>query len=88
MNPSIHIGEQAPVIIFRIIIGTISLFGNGIILYITLKFKKFRATYCNCLIALLAFAEFVLGIGMVIRALYSIFIYEYIKDGNENSGYS
>uniref|UniRef100_A0A914DZ21 Uncharacterized protein n=1 Tax=Acrobeloides nanus TaxID=290746 RepID=A0A914DZ21_9BILA len=85
MYPSINIGEQIPVIIFRILIGTVSLIGNGIILHIAIKFNKFRATYCNCLIALLAFAEFVLGIGMVIRALYSIFIYEYIKDDNENS---
>lgn len=56
-----NIAEPNEIIVFRLFIGTISVIGNGIILYIALKFKKFRSTYCNCLIALLAFAEIILG---------------------------
>ena len=56
-----NIDESIAIFLLRASISIISIAGNGLILYIALRFNKFRASYCNGLIALLAFAEFVLG---------------------------
>lgn len=62
--------ESIPVLIFRVIVGLVSIVGNSIILYIAFKFSKFRTSHCNCLIALLALVELLVG---------KIFIFVQIK---------
>lgn len=59
LPPSID--ESIPVFVLRLGISIISIVGNGLILFIAIRFNKFRASYCNGLIALLAFGEFFLG---------------------------
>ena len=57
----------------RILIGLVSVVGNGIVLLIFFKFKTFRNQFSNWLISLLAFSDFVIGIGLLIKAVYYIF---------------
>ncbi|KAE9547833.1 hypothetical protein FO519_008953 [Halicephalobus sp. NKZ332] len=57
----------------RILIGIVSVIGNGILLLIFFKFKTFRNQFSNWLISLLAFSDFVIGIGLLLKAIYSIF---------------
>lgn len=65
--------ESIPVLILQLCIGPISIFGNGIILYIVLRHTNFRSSICNCLIGLLAFNEIFDGIGILSTAIYSFY---------------
>ena len=62
-----------PVIAVSLIIGLTAIIGNGIILYIVLRFTKFRSSICNCLIGLLAFSELCEGIGVLCAYSYTIY---------------
>ena len=65
--------ESIPVLVFSFLIGILSIVGNGIIIYITLRYKKFRSSVCNCLIGLLAFSEFFDGLAILTSYSYTIY---------------
>ena len=57
----------------KILIGIVSVIGNAILLLIFFKFKTFRNQFSNWLISLLAFSDFVIGIGLLVKAVHFIF---------------
>uniref|UniRef100_A0A914QPP8 G-protein coupled receptors family 1 profile domain-containing protein n=1 Tax=Panagrolaimus davidi TaxID=227884 RepID=A0A914QPP8_9BILA len=59
--------------IFRFILGFICVFGNIFILCLFSRYKKLRKAPYNVLVALLAIADLLLGIGVLIRGSYGIY---------------
>ena len=68
--------QSIPVLVFRLIVGPISIIGNGVILYIALRFKEFRSSVSNCLIGLLAFCEFIVGMTCLCNQLGTERVYD------------
>src|SRR4051812_32598337 len=67
------VDESIPVLIFTFLVGAISILGNTIILYIVIRFPKFRSSICNCLIGLLAFCEIFDGISLFASTVYAFY---------------
>jgi hypothetical protein len=65
--------DSLPVLVICFSTGVIAVIGNGIILFITLRFKKFRLSICNCLIGLLAVSEFLEGVSIVLTISYAFY---------------
>uniref|UniRef100_A0A914PKU0 G-protein coupled receptors family 1 profile domain-containing protein n=1 Tax=Panagrolaimus davidi TaxID=227884 RepID=A0A914PKU0_9BILA len=67
-----NLNDHWALLIFRMFIAVISLIGNFLIFYISIRYKDFRKSNSNCLIALLSIGDICLGFGLFIRGLYSI----------------
>ncbi|CAD5212572.1 unnamed protein product [Bursaphelenchus okinawaensis] len=61
--------------IIKLVIGLLAMSGNMLILLIFIKFPMFRKVQSNVLISLLAASSLVVGFGIVIRAIHTIFFY-------------
>ncbi|CAD5217016.1 unnamed protein product [Bursaphelenchus xylophilus] len=62
--------------IFKLVIGLLAISGNLLIVSIFIKFPAFRKVQSNVLISLLAASSMVVGYGIVIRAIHTIFFYD------------
>uniref|UniRef100_A0AC35FPG9 G-protein coupled receptors family 1 profile domain-containing protein n=1 Tax=Panagrolaimus sp. PS1159 TaxID=55785 RepID=A0AC35FPG9_9BILA len=67
-----NLNDHWALLIFRMFIAVISIIGNFLILYISIRYKDFRKSNSNCLIALLSIGDICLGFGLFIRGLYSV----------------
>ena len=58
---SANLNDHWSVLSIRMLIAVVSIIGNSVILYIALRYRDFRRSNSNCLIALLALGDLCLG---------------------------
>lgn len=68
-----NVDDSIPVLIFSLLVGIVAILGNLIIIYITLRFKKFRLSIANCFIGLLAVSSLSEGIGLLCTNIYAFY---------------
>ncbi|CAK5020531.1 unnamed protein product [Meloidogyne enterolobii] len=71
-TPLQELDSSTAINLLRYIIALNALFTNGFLLYLFARYRALRGTQCNLFIAANAAVEFIIGIGLALRATFEL----------------
>ncbi|KAI1718442.1 serpentine type 7TM GPCR chemoreceptor srsx domain-containing protein [Ditylenchus destructor] len=73
-RPMIAFWDESIILnLLRYVISLTAIIGNTFIVVLLCKYKCLRTSQCNLFIGILAFSDFLIGVGLMVRANYSLY---------------